>query len=51
MMRKGRKASGQFVRERSLGVLVDLLSRGSGTDGGLVVERRAAKYRHNAGPG
>ena len=29
----------------------DLGFRGRGTDGGLVVERRAAKYRHNAGPG
>lgn len=28
----------------------DLEGRGSGTEGGLVVDLRAAKYRHSAGP-
>lgn len=28
----------------------DLVARGSGTDGGFVVHRSAAKYKHNAGP-
>lgn len=51
-IKNGRKTSGQFDSDRSFGVLdVDLLRRGSGTEGGFVVERRAAKYKHSAGPG
>ena len=42
-VRKGRKAIGQLEVERSFGGAEDLVVRGSGTDGGLVVERRAAK--------
>jgi hypothetical protein len=29
----------------------DDLDRGRGTEGGCVVHRNAAKYKHNAGPG
>ena len=42
---------GQFSYESSVGCeRPDFEERGSGTDGGLVVHRNAAKYRHNAGP-
>jgi hypothetical protein len=47
--RKEVKAGGQLSAVSSIGG-DDLLIRGSGTEGGLVVQRRAAKYRHNAGP-
>jgi hypothetical protein len=47
--RKEVKAGGQLSAVSSIGG-DDLLLRGSGTEGGLVVQRRAAKYRHNAGP-
>lgn len=50
-IRKGRNAGGQLERERSLGVILfAFVNRGRGTDGGLVVDLRAAKYKHNAGP-
>lgn len=49
-VRKGRKGTGQLERERSVGGERDLVRRGSGTEGGFVVERSAAKYRHSAGP-
>jgi hypothetical protein len=39
--RKDAKAGGQLFAERSIGLMVVL--RGSGTDGGSVVERKAAK--------
>ena len=42
-------AGGQFSVDSSIGCDL-LLCRGSGTDGGSVVQRRAAKYRHSAGP-
>jgi len=42
-IRNGRKAGGQLVRERSDGAALDLERRGRGTEGGLVVDRRAAK--------
>lgn len=42
-LRKGRKETGQFERESSAGLSCDLERRGRGTEGGLVVERRAAK--------
>lgn len=42
---------GQFSYESSIGCeRADFEERGKGTDGGLVVHRKAAKYRHNAGP-
>lgn len=41
--RKGRKETGQLERESSAGLSCDLERRGRGTEGGLVVERRAAK--------
>jgi hypothetical protein len=45
------KAVGQFSADSSSdGDVFELLLRGSGTEGGLVVQRRAAKYRHRAGP-
>lgn len=50
MIRNGLKAEGQLLRDRSVGGALFLLSRGRGTDGGFVVDRSAAKYRHNAGP-
>ena len=37
-----RGAGGFMMRESAL--------RGRGTEGGSVVHRKAAKYRHNAGP-
>lgn len=42
-VRKGRKATGQLAVERSLGGADDFVVLGRGTDGGLVVDRRAAK--------
>jgi len=47
--RKETKAGGQLSAESSICCDVFVL-RGSGTEGGLVVQRRAAKYRHSAGP-
>ena len=47
--RKEAKAGGQLAADSSVGNEVSVL-RGSGTEGGFVVLRRAAKYRHNAGP-
>lgn len=47
--RKETKGGGQFSYESSMGVDDDL-DRGRGTDGGWVVHRNAAKYKHNAGP-
>lgn len=47
--RKEMKAGGQFSGERS-SCSADLDERGKGTEGGVVVDRRAAKYKHNAGP-
>lgn len=47
--RKPRNEGGQLSAESSSGG-ADLVARGSGTDGGFVVHRRAAKYKHNAGP-
>lgn len=50
--RKEMKGGGQFSYESSIGVDDDddLLDRGRGTEGGFVVHRNAAKYKHNAGP-
>jgi hypothetical protein len=48
--RKEKKGGGQFSYESSIGVDDDL-DRGRGTEGGCVVHRNAAKYKHNAGPG
>jgi hypothetical protein len=48
--RKDTKGGGQFSYESSIGVDEDLLDRGRGTEGGCVVHRNAAKYKHNAGP-
>jgi hypothetical protein len=48
--RKEANAGGQFAGERSTG-LEFFDDRGRGTEGGDVVQRSAAKYRHNAGPG
>jgi hypothetical protein len=43
--------AGQFASLRSVGGLcADFVWRGRGTEGGDVVQRRAAKYRHSAGP-
>lgn len=42
-MRKGRKGTGQLLSERSMGGLCVFERRGRGTDGGLVVDRSAAK--------
>ena len=41
-----------MVRETSEGGMPEpfLLRRGRGTDGGFVVDRKAAKYKHKAGP-
>ena len=47
--RKEMKGGGQFSYESSKGVDDDL-DRGRGTEGGFVVHRNAAKYKHNAGP-
>lgn len=49
--RKETKVGGQFSNESSIGVDDDDLERGRGTEGGSVVHRNAAKYKHNAGPG
>ena len=52
--RNGMKGGGQFSYERSIGVDDDDdddVDRGRGTEGGFVVHRKAAKYKHNAGPG
>ena len=52
--RKETKGGGQLSYESSIGVDDDdddLDNRGRGTDGGCVVHRNAAKYKHNAGPG
>ena len=40
----------QFSYERSIGVDDGLLERGRGTEGESVVQRNAAKCKHNAGP-
>lgn len=47
--RKETKGGGQLSYESSIGVDDDL-ERGRGTEGGWVVHRNAAKYKHNAGP-
>jgi hypothetical protein len=47
--RKGVNTVGQLERER-LCRGADFSRRGRGTEGGEVVLRSAAKYRHNAGP-
>lgn len=47
--RKEMKGGGQFSYESSIGVDDDC-DRGRGTEGGCVVHRNAAKYKHNAGP-
>jgi hypothetical protein len=56
-LRKDKNAAGQFSTERSMGGWAagapgapDLLLRGNGTEGGLVVQRSAAKYKQRAGP-
>ena len=49
MWRKETKGRGQLASERSSWG-ADLLMRGRGTEGGRVVQRSAAKYRHSAGP-
>jgi len=54
-VRKEVNAGGQFSAERSRGTLEDVMEldlpvRGRGTEGGSVVQRRAAKYKHKAGP-
>lgn len=49
--RKGTKAGGQLSCESSIGCEdEDFDDRGRGTEGGLVVHRKAAKYKHSAGP-
>lgn len=51
--RKEMKAGGQLSYERSMGFDekdLDVDERGSGTEGGWVVHRNAAKYKHKAGP-
>ena len=49
--RKETKGGGQFSYERSIGIDdLDDDDRGRGTEGGWVVQRNAAKYKHNAGP-
>jgi len=52
--RKERKAIGQLFSDKSV-IMPEtpalLLRLGRGTDGGLVVHLRAAKYRQSAGPG
>lgn len=51
--RKGWKAGGQLFKLRSVGSDAeegDLVDFGNGTDGGEVVHRNAAKYKHSAGP-
>ncbi len=47
--RKEINAGGQFSCDRSC-CSADLDVRGKGTEGGIVVDRRAEKYKHNAGP-
>jgi hypothetical protein len=47
------KGGGQFSYESCIGADADdndLDGRGRGTEGGFVVHRNAAKYKHNAGP-
>ena len=51
MVKNGRNASGQLTNDKSFGGAEDFARRGRGTDGGSVVERKAAKYKHSAGPG
>jgi hypothetical protein len=47
--RKEMNAGGQLSYESSIGV-EDFEALGRGTEGGFVVDRNAAKYRHSAGP-
>jgi hypothetical protein len=49
--RKPRNTGGQLEEERSIGgACLPVVVRGSGTEGGSVVQRSAAKKRHSAGP-
>lgn len=49
--RKETNGGGQFSYESSIGWEdLDFEERGSGTEGGFVVLRKAAKYKHSAGP-
>ncbi len=47
--RKDMKAGGQFSYESCIGA-ERFEDRGNGTDGGFVVDRKAAKYKQSAGP-
>ena len=51
-LRNDVNAGGQFSKDRSVGTeeLPWPLDLGKGTEGGLVVQRKAAKYKQRAGP-